>query len=421
MRAYEVWLQNQLVGHLREGRKGARFSYAPELVESYSGAPLLSLSLPVKERSFGESKTENWFSGLLPEGDRRNELCRELGISRYDWLGLLGEIGWECAGAVRVFPEDDNAHHEGTYEKAPIDVLAERLTAIGSRQVHRKEGTYRISLGGFQDKVCVAMPRFTPGIDYVSIDEALLPVGDAPSTHIIKPEPIAYPGLPEPEAWAMTAAAGAARCSTVALLDAEGAPKALVVERYDRAGEDWPNDIRRLHQEDGCQALGIAASDKYASTEVKGSDPTYRALAGLLVRYAEDPLEELDELLRQMVVNYVLGNWDAHAKNVSFLYQKSMLPTVAPMYDIVPVVDIEKRTNLLSLRIGGSLNPADVARGSILTEAESWGVPQRRAQSVLDRCLEGLEAGLVAANDRYPSAAKRHFSGAKKRLRNLVR
>lgn len=420
MRTYEVWLYDQLVGYLHEGRKGARFSYVPELVEAQAGMPLLSLTLPVKARPFGESKTENWFGGLLPEGDRRDEFCRELGINRYDWLGLLGEIGWECAGAVRIFPEGEPKEYKNSYETIEAADLARRLLTIGSRQTYQDEGTYRMSLGGFQDKICVAMPKLNPRSTTVALDEILLPVGDAPSTHILKPEPRSYPKLPESEAWAMTAAKEAARCSSVALLAVDGAPQTLVVERYDRTGVNWPHDVARLHQEDGCQALGINSEDKYASSpQPKGSDPTYQALANLLTRYAEDPAEELDELLRQLIVNFVLGNWDAHAKNTSFLYKKLAVPSVAPLYDVVPIVDVEKRTNLLSLRINGSLDPEETRRESILAEATSWGVTNARAEAVLDQCLADLETGLSTAEVRYPMAAKQHTAGAKKRIKQL--
>lgn len=421
MRNYEVWLFDQLVGRLEETRRGARFSYEPEIVERYSGTPLLSLSLPVKHRPFGESKTENWFSGLLPEGERRESLCRELGINQYDWLGLLGEIGWECAGAVRVFPAGEKREFKDSYIALSSMDLAQRLSTFRSRQVHYDEGTYRMSLGGFQDKFCVAMPRIDADGASISIDKILLPLGDAPSTHILKPEPFAYRNLPESEAWAMTVASSAARCAKVAILNLENAPQTLVVERYDRKGKNWPHNVRRLHQEDGCQALGIPASDKYASSlQKKGSDPTYRAIAELLVRYSENPIEELDEMLRQMTVNFVLGNWDAHAKNISLLYTKPMTPILAPLYDVVPVADVEPRTNLMSLRIDGSLESEEIRKSSLITEAQSWGLETERAESVLDTCFKALRDGLVVAGSRYPQAGARHAAGATTRLDRLL-
>lgn len=106
MRTLNVYLHDGLVGHIFENRKGGRFQYLEEVVERHTGLPVLSLSLPAKVKPFGEGKTFSWFTGLLPEGRRREDICRSLNISPYDWIGLLGAIGWECAGAVKVCQED---------------------------------------------------------------------------------------------------------------------------------------------------------------------------------------------------------------------------------------------------------------------------------------------------------------------------
>ena len=46
-----------------------------------------------------------------------------------------------------------------------------------------------MSLGGYQDKLCVAMPRLESEDARVGADGVLVPRGGAPSTHILKPEP----------------------------------------------------------------------------------------------------------------------------------------------------------------------------------------------------------------------------------------
>lgn len=176
----------------------------------------------------------------------------------------------------------------------------------------------------------------------------------------------------------------------------------------------------RLHQEDACQALGLPASGKYAAeASPKGDDPTYRGVAALLSRFAQDADHELDELLRQLVVNLALGNRDAHAKNLSLLYARPMCPTVAPLYDVVPVAEVEPRTTLLSLRVGGELDPERVGRTQVLSEAQGWGMPGKRAAEVVETCLEGLLCGLEAAAALYPGAAARHEEAARARILSL--
>lgn len=85
MRQLDVFLGDNLVGHVVENRKGGRFEYEQSVVDKLAGRPVLSMAFPAKGRPFGEAKTSAWFNGLLPEGSRRDEICRSLGVSPYDW------------------------------------------------------------------------------------------------------------------------------------------------------------------------------------------------------------------------------------------------------------------------------------------------------------------------------------------------
>ncbi len=421
MRALEVWLQGEPIGRIAENRRGAKFEYSPQIVEAYSGRPLLSLALPVKKKPFGEAKTRNWFEGLLPEGERRVQACRQLGTDPYDWIGLLSEIGWECAGAVQVFPEGAADCHEA--QLVPLDEaeLAEKLLSIPAQQPATQTEIFRMSLGGYQDKLCVAMPPLSAGCCTVSPKGAALPQGGAASTHILKPEPEGYPGIAESEAWAMTAAGFAAKTSRVALLELEAAPKTLVVERYDRI-IGASGEAKRLHQEDACQALGLPIERKYASSPVqKGDDPTYQGIAGLLARFSEDPKAQLAELLRQLTANLALGNWDAHAKNTSLLYPEPMSPVVAPLYDVVPIAEVEPRTKMLSMRVNGTLDPTELDGACLIAEAGSWGLGEAETRNIALSTLDKLEAGISAASEAFPAAAQRHKANAMGRIRELRR
>lgn len=422
MRILDVYLSGKLVGSITENRRGGRFGYEPSIAERHKGSPVLSLSLPVKPKPFGEAKTANWFNGLLPEGSRRDETCKSLNLSPYDWIGLLAEIGWECAGAVQVFARGEANNHPPSYRKISETELAASLSNISARLPQKNNATFRMSLGGFQEKLCVCMPKLAPNETRIDAREIILPNGSAASTHILKPEnEREYPGSAESEAWAMMAASHAARCSKTALLELAGAPTTLVVERYDRAGDQWPSNIARIHQEDACQALGLNPSEKYANPkEAKGNDPTFRAIAELLAKYARSPEEELAELLRQMTVNLALGNWDAHAKNISFLYKEARTPTVAPLYDVVPIAEVEPRTDVLSMRINGRIEPNDVNGKDIVAEATSWGMSGKEAKVLVEECLEHLAEGIRVAGKAYPEAAEQHEAPVLDRISGLL-
>ena len=419
MRTFEVHLGGRRVGTIAETRQGARFGYSPDIYETCPGVPVLSLALPAKRRPFSESKTHNWFEGLLPEGDRKERACRKFGLKPHDWMGLLGEIGWECAGAVQVFPEGASCEHGDSYEHVEPADLVNKLTDAYLGQPAAESSVVRMSLGGYQDKLCVRMPALSNGGGFVRPEGIRLPKGDAPSTHILKPEPSRYVGLAESEAWAMTVARCAARCAKVALLQLDGSPDTLVVERYDRR-ITRDDTVIRLHQEDACQALNLPVEEKYAhESTAKGDDPTYAGIASLLDRYSVNAEEEKIELLRQLTVSMALGNWDAHAKNISFLYLKHSLPIVAPLYDVVPIAEIEPRTTLLSLRVNGSLVPDSVDGPALREEAKSWGLSAGKACETIECCLEALVEGFEDAGSFYPEAAKRHEEAARHRIEHL--
>ena len=200
MRQLDVYLGESLIGRIAENRKGGRFEYEQPIVDKLAGRLVLSMAFPAKVRPFGEAKPSAWFNGLLPEGNRRDEVCRSLGVLPYDWIGLLAEIGWECAGAVRVFEHGRERACELRLEEIPSSELAEKLSSVTERLPQVESGLFRMSLGGFQEKMCVVMPAIPEGASSVAADDVLLPMGDSPSTHILKPESEHYPGLAESEA-----------------------------------------------------------------------------------------------------------------------------------------------------------------------------------------------------------------------------
>ena len=166
--------------------------------------------------------------------------------------------------------------------------------------------------------------------------------------------------------------------------------------------------------------MGIEPSGKYAGYDkVRGTDPTYKKIARLLSAYAENPDEEHAELYRQLIVNVVLGNVDAHVKNYSLLYRRLGVPELSPLYDVVPVTDIEPRAKHLSMRIGGVVLFEEVDRSRLLAEAKSWGMTKGSAESILDATLVRLLEGLASQSELYPAAARRHEPGARERIQRL--
>lgn len=90
--------------------------------------------------------------------------------------------------------------------------------------------------------------------------------------------------------------------------------EALVVERYDREIDPTSGVIRRVHQEDSCQALGmdIDAQQGRGKYEQFGG-PSFAPLAALMDRYG-DPITAQAWLLRTAAFTFAIGNADGHGK-----------------------------------------------------------------------------------------------------------
>jgi serine/threonine-protein kinase HipA len=108
-------------------------------------------------------------------------------------------------------------------------------------------------------------------------------------------------------------------------------PEAVyVVERYDR--QVFNRKIQSIHQIDGCQLLGHGAGWKYQRTGGLVSLPKLvAAMRGLSLRGSD-----LLQFQRWVMFNFLIGNADAHAKNVSVLINDKGY-RLAPFYDLLCV------------------------------------------------------------------------------------
>src|SRR3546814_20709536 len=76
------------------------FAYRRDYLQS--GAPALSVTMPMREAHWVGAVARNWFCNLLPEGAVRQAIVERLRIAHDDDFALLAAIGGECAGAVSL-------------------------------------------------------------------------------------------------------------------------------------------------------------------------------------------------------------------------------------------------------------------------------------------------------------------------------
>ena len=338
----DVHLHGERIGTLfPAGKDDCRFAYDPEVVERVgAGASLLSTALPARVEPFGAEATRAYVEGLLPEGERRGRIARELGLDSGDGYSLLAEIGRDCAGAVTFLPEGT----EVPAEPDPVSWLDEdELVELVSRRPPQlpSDGAsprmVRATLAGRHHKL--ALVREAPGHRWG------LPDAGRPSTHVLKPETGEYPGLVANETFCMAVARGAGLQVADTELESIAGRPCLVVRRFDRAGEG--ESATRIHQEDFCQALGfppgagvdaglgVTVADVDEAKDADAGGPGFADSYGLLT--AVGRCDDVPALLTAAVCNYALGNGDAHGKNFALLYGEGG-PRLAPLYDLTSTV-----------------------------------------------------------------------------------
>ena len=98
----------------------------------------------------------------------------------------------------------------------------------------------------------------------------------------------------------------------------------------------------------------------------------------------------------------------------------SPCPRFPQLYDVVPIAEVEPRTEFLSLRINGLIRPEQIMRNDIAAEAASWGIDDEEAQSIIGNVLIKLKDGIRAASEMYPDAGIRHEAAARERIAWLL-
>src|SRR5580698_9633675 len=224
-RMLDVYLHEHLVGHLIQD-DGGQVSF--EYIESWlaqPGAAALSQSLPLRKERFPAKECRGFFGGILPEESKREIIARNLGISARNDYAMLEQIGGEYAGAVTFIPAGGPLPERNYgYRKLSEKELAGILRELPRRPLLAGDEGIRLSLAGAQDKVAV---RIEDG-------QVSVPLGGAPSTHILKPAVERFEGVVFNEELCMKLAAAAGLPAAGVETRTVDGVDFLVVERYDR-------------------------------------------------------------------------------------------------------------------------------------------------------------------------------------------
>ncbi|MEA3222655.1 MAG: HipA domain-containing protein [Thermodesulfobacteriota bacterium] len=170
--------------------------------------------------------------------------------------------------------------------------------------------TGKLSISGVQPKLSVKLDKG---------QNMLIPTAEG-GQYILKPQIPTFPNIPENEQCCMDIAEELnIDIPLHCLIPLKDKSLAYVVKRFDRIKD------MKIHQEDFAQIL--EQSDKY-----KGS---VEQIGRRLKEISSAPGYDVQLLFERVVLNFIIGNGDAHLKNYSIFYKDENNIRLTPAYDVV--------------------------------------------------------------------------------------
>lgn len=378
----EIFFEKYLVGRIDTAAPPAPlFRYAPEWL-ALAGAFPVSTTMPLSDAAFGWAVLAPWLINLLPEdADALRMMARILDVPHTDVLALLERVGRDTSGALSFAQRGTTAS-----TVLPIPGAAE-LEQILNELPHKpflvgEEGV-SMSLAGVQSKLSVRLLA----------DGGLgIPLDGAPSSHILKPDsPGRLWGSVQNEAFCLRLAQRAGLPAAAATTGRALERSYLLVERYDRVPEGAL--LRRLHQEDFCQALGLPPGAKYQHSHHHGPKGSFALMMDRL--RAVGGGAQVMQLWDMLVFNVLCGNTDAHLKNHSLILSAEGV-RLAPLYDVMCAGVWPGITRNLALDVGGKRVAEYIEGRHWAREAEACGLAPRRVLARVEALAERVRGALSA-------------------------
>lgn len=339
----DVLFNQQLVGKLNTIDRILSFEYDKNWLIQPAAFPL-SPRLPLTPEVFKGEEVAYFFSNLLPEGPLLNAILKLKKLPAGDIYAQLEVLGEESAGAFSIVNERVIKKRHPHYKPYLVDDLHTDIKTIGNKlPLQLQHNQLRLSLAGAQDKLPVKYED----------NHFWLPVDGAASTHIIKPQIIPAAAFPD-SVWNEAFCLRLAKLVGLNSVNAEvlNIPEPiLIVERFDRKYIN--NTIQRLHQLDFCQLGGFLPDQKYE----KYHGPSFNTLFTLIDQYAHVPARERLQALNWLIFNFIIGNADAHAKNIAMLIMPEGKMRLAPFYDILSTAIYPSLGEEMAMKIGGEDRP----------------------------------------------------------------
>ena len=404
----DVYFHEKIVGQLEQDDHGdMNFTYSARWLEDQN-AIKISCSLPLQKNTFKRKECDGFFGGILPEEGQRKLIAKNLGISANNDFSMLEKIGGECAGALSFIPSGEKLNPKnGNYHELTGSALATILRELPSRPLLAGEQGVRLSLAGVQDKLAIC----------VKDEKIFIPLNNAPSTHILKPDFSVYEGIIFNEVFCLKLAKKIGLSAAEADIKKIEDINYLLIKRYDRIfidGENNPNEITRLHQEDFCQALGIQSINKYQNE----GGPSLKQCFDLIRMVSSAPVIDLAKMIDAVIFNYLIGNCDAHGKNFSLLYLDQL--QLAPLYDLTCTLYYKDLSQKMAMKLGGEYQINNITTENFNKLADEAGLAKPEVRRHLFELIDAILSALFSIEMHHP-AQQRVAEIIKKRCVNWGR
>lgn len=327
-------------------------------------SPALPLEAGISSPEQHSATVRQFFQNLLPEGQALDDAALVNKISKANLMGLLIALGQETAGALTISlavrPEQPKRETAASRIRLlSQEELSARICSRPNDAFTVWDGKVRLSIAGHQDKIAILEKN---GNWYLVDGDQLA------STLIIKPDPIhlRLQGMTTNEFACMNLAKAVG--IPTAETKIQWIPEPIVlISRFDRVTQ--ADHIQRLHCIDGCQALGLGVSMKYERPYGDGRDVRHirdgvslPKLFTLLEQASSKPAVDRLGLIRWAIFQVLIGNTDAHGKNLSFFMDAGGL-SLAPAYDLVCCLLYAENgiADTLAMAIGDNFNPKDLS------------------------------------------------------------
>jgi serine/threonine-protein kinase HipA len=421
-----VFLNNRHVGRLTRQASGAIDFVYDQSWLSWEHAIPVSLSLPLRETRYLGDRVTAVFENLLPDSSTiRTRLAERVGARGTDAFSLLSEIGRDCVGALQFMAVDELPPPTTGIDGIPVseDEIAALVANLARAPLGLdRDDDFRISVAGAQEKT--ALLRHD--------GKWLKPTGTTPTTHILKPQIGELPnGIDlsnsvENEYYCLKLMQAFGLAANNAEIATFGTTRVLVVTRFDRR---WTRDGRllRLPQEDACQALSVAPTNKYENEGGPGIVEIATLLAG-----SDDPSGDRLAFFKSQLLFWLIGATDGHAKNFSVFLAPGGRFRMTPFYDVLtaqPSLDahqIRRNQFKLAMALGNSRKYRiyDIHGRHFVETGRAAGLSLQLIGQAIDEVRQAFEPVFSAVERelpaRFPEAIHEGVTaGARARLRLL--